>query len=621
MKDNSFLVRLLFLAALLVSMSTNAQVTIGSGNPPSPMSLLYLDASEQQKALHLPRLTEEQRDSLVNDFNSSSGIRNSAVGLMTYNVESRCLEFWNGSEWISLCVGEITDPCGGFSTMSAVFCSSPAPTIDSLNVRARAVGGRGNIRWYASAYGGVQLSGSHVLVGTQYYAENCAGMASRVPVLISLANCSPINSAAGRVTTFVNVMYDFQTQHLEAFTTSGGDATSWQWQVSSDNNTWHNITGATSSTFTIPADFMYDVASIGELSIEKGIGVQAPNLVEYNLRELYFRCLLTNPISSNVPTSVLGIYFIRTNTSGYGMDANGVRYLTLNRAQNLSTGPNTINVALLNLGASGTGAWLNGVHVPDTGTLDDAGDLGDFYQWGRVADGHQQTVWSKNPTTRVNQIIPMEGNGTTSLPVPRGAAPGVDSNGQIPASNTTLFGNFIVGSGDWGTGINDRWGNAFDNRTGSPASLADWTDIAQANNPCPPDWRVPSNFDMWDAYRGNGSNNPSIVSSPNNPHDPNHPDNQNAWRWRGTNINANAIGGVFIINNNGEALFVPAASMRVGGTGQLGSAAGTQGILWTSGPRGNNMAWLWDFGSTYITAGFGAGDGSRTHGLNVRCVQ
>jgi len=110
MRKQSLFVKL-YLSAMLVffaSIGVNAQVTIGSSNPPSPWSLLDLnenvdDTNTSSRALHLPRLNYAQRDALINE--SSPPLRqDSAMGLMIFNVDNQCLEFWSGSEWISRCV-------------------------------------------------------------------------------------------------------------------------------------------------------------------------------------------------------------------------------------------------------------------------------------------------------------------------------------------------------------------------------------------------------------------------------------------------------------------------------------------------------------------------------------
>ena len=93
---------LLLTAMICVSVNLSAQITIGSGEPPSEWSLLYLDASEQRKALHNARLDSLQRENLV-----PSGTNNeTAGGVMIFNTTNNCLEYWNGKRWVSLCVGD-----------------------------------------------------------------------------------------------------------------------------------------------------------------------------------------------------------------------------------------------------------------------------------------------------------------------------------------------------------------------------------------------------------------------------------------------------------------------------------------------------------------------------------
>ena len=98
---------LLLTAMMCAPFSTSAQITIGSGEPPSPWSLLDLDNSvraanhEQPLALHLPRLTTIERDALV--LGPVLYGHELERGLMIFNISNNCLEFWNGLQWISLC--------------------------------------------------------------------------------------------------------------------------------------------------------------------------------------------------------------------------------------------------------------------------------------------------------------------------------------------------------------------------------------------------------------------------------------------------------------------------------------------------------------------------------------
>jgi|GEM_PF-1727916 len=622
--------------AFLSPFGLSSQVTIGSLNPPSQFSLLDLDASEQQRALHNARLDSVQRNALAST-GSSLERQDSARGLLLYNTDTNCLEFWNGSQWISLCAGDVVNPCAGLDNFDAVFC--PGETVADLTARARAYGGRGLIRWYDAEIGGNRFDNpNELLTARTYWANNCYGIAERIPVPVTLVNCTSIDPLNGRITTFTNVMYDFQHQTLEAFTIGAGQATSWQWQVSSDNVNWYDIPGASSSpTFMIPADFMYNVAGISSLAMEKGEGVQNSLAVD-NHRILHFRCLMSN---ANTPTPAItqdfDIYFIRTNTSGFGKDANGVRYLVLNRAPHMGTGPDTIRMALLSIGQSGTGSWLNGVHQPEDITrFNDAGDLGDLFQWGRIADGHQYIVWDKNrgSSSRPN----MFGSGTSSF-VARGPnAPAVDANGQV--TDPAFVGRFITAPadpGDWGTAelgtvanpVNrDLWGNNLAlSRENSPTSLDEWADRARANNPCPPGWRVPSRFEFGDMHLTNGTDTPSVVL---NPIPPTSGDNGTTWEWRAFSTQPNgttsigAVGGMILTNDfTGESVFIPNMGTRSPtGAGPSGPS-GIVGEYWSSTTTSNilgNASWFLQVSTSY---GLRAGNGTtnRARGMGIRCVQ
>ena len=93
-----------FIFALAANLS--AQVNIGSQNDPQIFSILELNATNQ--GLRLPQLTIENRkalgmETLVNPIGEEAiQLANAAKGLVIYNATSNCLEFWNGSEWISL---------------------------------------------------------------------------------------------------------------------------------------------------------------------------------------------------------------------------------------------------------------------------------------------------------------------------------------------------------------------------------------------------------------------------------------------------------------------------------------------------------------------------------------
>ena len=129
MTNKKIFFSLILSAVMCVPFTMSAQVTIGSGNPPSQWSLLDLDNrervenNEQPKALHLPRLDTEERRLLTESFTPND--KEAAKGLMIYRTDAMgdvgCLEFWNGEEWVSLC--ETDDP---YLVGISLSCGHPA---------------------------------------------------------------------------------------------------------------------------------------------------------------------------------------------------------------------------------------------------------------------------------------------------------------------------------------------------------------------------------------------------------------------------------------------------------------------------------------------------------------
>ena len=78
-------------------MRLQAQVTIGSEDLPKDFSVIELISNNS--GLRLPQLSIEDHNSL--NFETLKPAN--AEGLVIYNTDEHCLEFWNGSEWISMC--------------------------------------------------------------------------------------------------------------------------------------------------------------------------------------------------------------------------------------------------------------------------------------------------------------------------------------------------------------------------------------------------------------------------------------------------------------------------------------------------------------------------------------
>ena len=458
----------------------------------------------------------------------------------------------------------------------------------------------------------------------------------------------PVEDPRALITSFVRVLYDFQQQRLETWPTSGTPV-AWKWHVStSQDGLFTPIPNATSDYWLLPVDFIHD-------------------LVFSNINTLYFRTVITLDDGTRItqtPANTLPIRFIRTtNTAtgglsdfrpGFGITPDGTRYAVLNRARhnNVATNPNTIRVALLNLGAERVG---NGNEY--------TGGLGDLFQWGRRADGHEVIGWFNDPATGTTTFT-----GTGNDAERRGTSPSAPRSGTFSTSGAnrgqptpvrSTFYTAALGDGQWGvtgtthTQTGNHWGAGATaatqagrpTRANTPLTIAGW--VLQDNNPCRAlgdNWRVPSHFD-WvdirlpggtggDAATGGGAGHTGTNHDPANVNFPVE-DNNNRWYWY--RREAGSVGGMIVTNlNTGATVFLPAAGAR---RGHLADATihslspptaldfGQGGFYWTSTQNSTRAALHLTFGPNQLwlprppnNAAGADRTRYRAHGLSVRCV-
>lgn len=95
MKKKLFYTWLIFLA-MLFSVNTNAQISIGIKKGPEAFSVLEL---ANIGGLRLPQMTTAQRNAFAVKGNALGN------GLTIYNSTTGCVEYWNSTRWVSLCDG------------------------------------------------------------------------------------------------------------------------------------------------------------------------------------------------------------------------------------------------------------------------------------------------------------------------------------------------------------------------------------------------------------------------------------------------------------------------------------------------------------------------------------
>jgi len=88
--------------AFIASATVSAQVTVGSQKAPETFSVLELIANKNS-GLRLPQLTTQQRNDLTASPDFQAKRLAEARGLVIFNINTNCVETWNGSEWISRC--------------------------------------------------------------------------------------------------------------------------------------------------------------------------------------------------------------------------------------------------------------------------------------------------------------------------------------------------------------------------------------------------------------------------------------------------------------------------------------------------------------------------------------
>jgi uncharacterized protein (TIGR02145 family)/uncharacterized repeat protein (TIGR02543 family) len=517
-------------------------------------------------------------------------------GLTIFNTETLCVETWNGTVWISPCTETLTTYSVTYSGNGGTPASQigtpqadGTPFVNPPTIPTRT--GYTLAGWNTAADG----SGTTYTVGTTQITSNVTVYAQWVENL------------SADITTFTSVMYDFQKQTLEAYTTSG-TATNYVWEYSDDNN-------VTFKPVPIPVNSAFYTVPVGFANTYLAGGVKS--------KEINFRCTLSNSVSSAF-TPTLNILFINTTTAGYGTDANGVKYLTLNRAGT------DLKVALLNLGQSDG---------------NDAGDLGDFYQWGRVADGHQQIGWSKNPSTHANIISAASGTvdgSVTSVVIPyssiaTSAVTAAAQYDEYTPNNTTPFHQVKSGTDGYGKFIsassadgNYLWYNpnydinynpyydviGSDNYLWGQSNqdyISNRYPVSTGNDPCPTGWKVPSRWEISDLFSGNGSDAPTEVSwgaCVNN-----------NWVWReSSGTGSTVVGGAIAINKTtNEIMFLPASGYRDYSTGAL-DLIGINGLYWSSTyANTSRVACDLNFNSGFVSGG--ASNHNKTYGYSVRCVQ
>ena len=115
--EQLFRLSIFLLTVALFSLPLRAQMTIGNDAAPHRFSLLEIDTTYLNGGLRLPQLTASQCDSLKNEFlkpSATQDYKDAAEGLVVYNVDIGCVEFWIGEDWESSCENSASGDYGAY---------------------------------------------------------------------------------------------------------------------------------------------------------------------------------------------------------------------------------------------------------------------------------------------------------------------------------------------------------------------------------------------------------------------------------------------------------------------------------------------------------------------------
>jgi uncharacterized protein (TIGR02145 family) len=613
----------------------HAQVTIGSLDAPQDFSILEL-ISSNERGLRLPQLTTAQRDAVENSSAFQAEKNGKAEGLQIFNTDTKCVETWNGTKWISTCDDSCNDAPAtpGAITLSpttinlngtftASIATVPSATSYTWSLPSGLTGtSTTNSITITGATAGTYAAGTITVTATNACGTSAA-KASDAAVTVN--NCSAAPATPGAITLSSTSITQGSTFTASVSAVSG--ATSYAWTLPTGltgTSTTNSITITATNTGTYAVGAITVTASndCGTSSASASTGAVTVNAAlnpatlpagsgslsgktcfDINKSNFGGECGTQSARTAQaVDFATLGTVTYTFTKSAAGTVDN-VRYVIVDN-ENCVTSAKSGTITLS--GSTGT------ISVNYKTTLSETSDI--IYERDRNAAAQVKIYVIYNNGTQDIQInltakiqdciccgayvavgvwkeFMCHNLGADESLDPFTPAAGINGDyyqwgGNLPVKTMVNDGSNTAENGYlWGTVPSGYYG---DGTIGSDSG------VKSAYDPCPTGYRVPS-YAEWNYLRQN--NTKTMVPSSG---------------WNSTASSTNWQGAKF-----GESLYLPAAGYRSSYDGAL-DYRGTGGHYWSarSSTLSDTDAYRFAFGSSDADMA----NTSRRTGISVRCI-
>tara|TARA_B110000977_G_scaffold195352_1_gene273630 strand:- start:295 stop:1374 length:1080 start_codon:yes stop_codon:yes gene_type:complete len=259
--------KVLLCAAFIASSFTSiAQVGVGTITPDASAAL---EVKSTTSGLLPPRMTTAERDVI------NSGIW--AEGLTIYNTDNKCLELYNGTNWISVCDGSVvtTSPFGiipnNATCTSAAISATPCATVTGATLNDDGGTADGIEYDWTGATGNMTGGTTQALVeiGGQCWFRRNSVAAPTAPIS-ALPNDSPniwVNTTVNDegYWGYYNTAATDGTTGWSTIEPVNGEGLLYQWSAAMNNSTTERAQGVCPTNWHIPSDceWMYLENSLG----------------------------------------------------------------------------------------------------------------------------------------------------------------------------------------------------------------------------------------------------------------------------------------------------------------------------------------------------------------------